>query len=198
MMTPEQAVFAAILLCIAGSLLTLLVSRNKTVAGWLAFGVTSVTAILIFAAGERVLVNGPSREAANFGPIPRLAITLRFHVDGLSEFFLMLAAFIAVLAALYSIGYMGHYRDYGVARFYPNFLLLLSGLYGLLSTTDMMWAVDDPAKLRAHSFRAQEQRERSRCPQISPDDGSGLHRDHDRRSDSGRARSSHRRCQIWF
>ena len=30
-------------------------------------------------------------------------------------------------------------RDYGVARYYPNFLLFLAAMYGLLSTTDMMW-----------------------------------------------------------
>ena len=40
MMSPEQAVFDAILLCVAGSLLTLLVSRSKTLAGSLAFGIT--------------------------------------------------------------------------------------------------------------------------------------------------------------
>ena len=140
MLTPEQAVFGSILLCAAGSLLTLLASHNKTVAGWLAFGITGITAILISSAGERVLVHGPSRGAAAFAPIPHLAITLRFHVDGLVAVFLMLAAFIAVLAAFYSIAYMRHYQDYGVARYYPNFLLFLGGLYGLLSTTDMMWA----------------------------------------------------------
>ncbi|HXZ40182.1 MAG TPA: proton-conducting transporter membrane subunit [Terriglobales bacterium] len=139
MMTPEQAVFTSILLCVVGALLTLLVSRSKTVAGWLASGVTSITAILIFSASERVLVKAASREAVAFGPIRGLGITLRFHVDGLAAFFLMLAAFIAVLAAFYSIAYMRHYNDYGVARYYPNFLLFLGGLYGLLSTTDMMW-----------------------------------------------------------
>ena len=36
-MTPEQSVIAAILICLAGAVLTLLVSRNKTAAGWLAF-----------------------------------------------------------------------------------------------------------------------------------------------------------------
>ena len=40
-MTPEQAVVAAILLCLGGAVLTLLVSRNKTVAGWLAFVFTA-------------------------------------------------------------------------------------------------------------------------------------------------------------
>src|ERR1019366_3708117 len=53
--------------------------------------------------------------------------------------FLLLAALIAVPASFYSIIYMRHYQDYGVARYYPYFLLFLAAMYGLLSTTDMMW-----------------------------------------------------------
>jgi len=133
MMSPEQAVFAAILLSIAGSLLTLLASRSKTLAGWLAVTSTTISAIFVFFAIARVLLRGASVQSASFLNI------FRFHVDGLSALFLMLAAFISVLAALYSTAYMRRYHDYGVARHYPNFLLLLGGIYGLLSTTDMMW-----------------------------------------------------------
>ena len=133
MMTAEQAVFAAILLCVAGSLLTLLVSRAKTVAGWLAFAFTSATAVLIFFAVHKVLTNGPSVQSTIFLKF------FRFHVDGLSALFLILAAGIGLLAASYAIAYMPHYRDYGVARYYPSFLLLLGGIYGLLSTSDTLW-----------------------------------------------------------
>jgi formate hydrogenlyase subunit 3/multisubunit Na+/H+ antiporter MnhD subunit len=34
---------------------------------------------------------------------------------------------------------MRHYADYGVVRYYPHFLLFLAAMYGLVSTTDMMW-----------------------------------------------------------
>ncbi len=71
--------------------------------------------------------------------MPKIGFALRIHVDGLTAIFLMLAALIAVPAAFYSIAYMRHYRDYGVHRFYPHFLLFLAAMYGLLSTTDMMW-----------------------------------------------------------
>ena len=60
-------------------------------------------------------------------------------MDGLTALFLLLAALIAVPASFYSIAYMKHYQDYGVARYYPYFLLFLAAMYGLLSTTDMMW-----------------------------------------------------------
>src|SRR5579862_8862310 len=139
MIAPEQAVLLAILLCIAGSLLTLVVSRSRTFAGWLTFAITTSAALFIFSAAERVLSNRPSADPATFGAIGSLSPTLRFHVDGLAAFFLVLVAFIAMLAAFYSIAYMRHYPDYGLARYYPNFLLFVAGMYGLLSTSDAMW-----------------------------------------------------------
>ncbi len=139
-MTPEQAVFVSILVCIAGAVVTLLVSRQRTLAGWLAFLTTAVTAVLIFSAVATVLVAGPSAHAGTFSwTTPEFAVGLRLHVDGLTAMFLLLAALIAVPASLYSIIYMRHYEEYGVARYYPYFLLFLAAMYGLLSTTDMMW-----------------------------------------------------------
>jgi formate hydrogenlyase subunit 3/multisubunit Na+/H+ antiporter MnhD subunit len=139
MMTPEQAVLTSILICIAGAVLTLLVSRNKTVAGWLSFVVTASSAVLILLAVVKVLTTGPSPHPAAFWVMPKVGFALRIYVDGLTAIFLLLAAVIAMPAALYSIAYMRQYRDYGVARYYPHFLLFLAAMYGLLSTTDMMW-----------------------------------------------------------
>jgi len=139
MMTPEQAVLVSILGCVAGAALTLLVSRYKTVAGWIAFLVTAGTAVLIFSAALRVLTIGPSAHPAAFWTLPKIGHILRIYVDGLTAVFLMLAGAIAVPAAFYSIIYMRHYQDYSVARYYPYFLLFLAAMYGLLSTTDMMW-----------------------------------------------------------
>ncbi|MGA2482092.1 MAG: proton-conducting transporter membrane subunit [Candidatus Acidiferrales bacterium] len=139
MMTPEQAVVAAILLCIAGAVLTLLVSRFKTLAGWLAFLITASTAALVFYAVGKVLLIGPSAESAQFWAMPKIGYVLRLHVDGLTAVFLLLAALIAVPAAFYSIVYMKRYTEYSLARYYPYFLLFLAAMYGLFSTTDMMW-----------------------------------------------------------
>jgi formate hydrogenlyase subunit 3/multisubunit Na+/H+ antiporter MnhD subunit len=139
MMTPEQAVGAAILTCIGGALVALLCSRYKTLAGWASFAATAGSAALIGSAVWNVLTNGPSSHPAVFWTVPKFGFVLRMYVDGLSAVFLLLAALIALPAALYSISYMRHYSDYGVARYYPNFLLFLGAIYGLLSTTDMMW-----------------------------------------------------------
>ena len=139
MLTPEQAVIASILVCIAGAVLTLLAARQKVLAGWIALLVTATTAALILTAVGKVLMSGPSAESATFFAMPAIGFALRIHVDGLTAIFLMLAALIATPAALYSIAYMKHYGEYGVARYYPYFLLFLAAMYGLLSTTDMMW-----------------------------------------------------------
>ena len=139
MLTPEQAVLASILLCVAGAVLTLLLSGSKTVAGWLAFLVTGATALLIFSGVAKVLTQGPSAEPASIWVMPRFGFALRMQVDGLSALFLTLAAVLAVPATFYSIAYMRHYRDYSVAQYYPYFLLFLGAMYGLFSTTDMMW-----------------------------------------------------------
>ncbi len=139
MMTAEQAVIVSILLCVAGAVLTLAIARYKTLAGWVAFGFTTATAVLISWAAMRVLTSGPSPHPGIFGAMPQFGFALRLYVDGLTAVFLLLAVAIAVPAALYSIPYMRHYRDYSVARYYPHFLLFLAAMYGLLSTTDMMW-----------------------------------------------------------
>ena len=77
MMTPEQAVLVSILSCVAGALLTLLVSRYKTVAGWIAFFVTAGTAVLIFSAALRVLTTGPLLPPAAFWALPKIGFVLR-------------------------------------------------------------------------------------------------------------------------
>ncbi|MGD0138070.1 MAG: proton-conducting transporter membrane subunit [Tepidisphaeraceae bacterium] len=139
MLTPEQLIVAAILTCLGGAVLTLVCARGKTLAGMLAFGVTVASATMIFRAVVRVLRFGPSPHSAAFWAMPQFGFALRLHVDGLTAVFLSLAATIAMPAALYSIVYMRHYANYGVARYYPHFLIFLAAMYGLVSTTDMMW-----------------------------------------------------------
>ena len=118
MMTPEQSVMAAIVICIAGAVLSLLVSRNKTAAGWLAFVFTAAAAVVIVSAVAQVLLSGP-RHQQEFPLIPQIGLVLRVHVDGLTAVFLLLAALISLPAALYSIVYMRNYEGYSVARYYP-------------------------------------------------------------------------------
>jgi formate hydrogenlyase subunit 3/multisubunit Na+/H+ antiporter MnhD subunit len=137
-MTPEQSVIAAIAICITGAVVTLLTARNKDVAGWLAFGFTAAAAVVMALAVGHVLGAGPGHQT-EFPIIPQIGLVLRVYVDGLTAIFLLLSAIISVPAALYSIVYMRNYEGYSVARYYPYFLLFLAAMYGLVSTTDMMW-----------------------------------------------------------
>ncbi len=137
-MTPEQSVIAAIVICITGAVVTLLAARNKTTAGWLAFGFTAAAAVVMVLAVGHVLSAGPGHQA-EFPIIPQIGLVLRVYVDGLTAVFLLLSALISVPAALYSIVYMRNYEGYSVARYYPYLLLFLAAMYGLVSTTDMMW-----------------------------------------------------------
>lgn len=136
MRSPEQLVFLAILVCVGGSIVSLVSSKSRAVAWWIAFFFTSTSAALTISAVIRSLSMGPHGASLVF---QSRSFPLRFYVDGLAAIFLGLAAFMAVLAALYSIGYMRHSSDYSVARYYPSFLLFLGGMYGVLATTDMMW-----------------------------------------------------------
>ena len=136
MRPPEQLVFLAILVCVGGSMLSLISTKSRVLAGWITFFLTSISAALTIIAVLRSLSAGPHESSVVF---QSGLFTLRLYVDGLAAVFLGLAAFMAVLAALYSIEYMRHYHDYGLARYYPSFLLFLAGMYGVLATTDMMW-----------------------------------------------------------
>lgn len=137
-MTPEQSVLAAIVLCLGGAGLTLLASRNKTVAGGLAFVFTLAAAVIMVSTVTRVLVSGPGHPA-EFSLLPQIGLVLRVYVDGLTALFLLLTALVSVPAALYSVVYMRNYEGYSAARYYPYFLIFLAAMYGLVSTTDMMW-----------------------------------------------------------
>jgi formate hydrogenlyase subunit 3/multisubunit Na+/H+ antiporter MnhD subunit len=125
------------LACAAGAIVTLLVSRNKTLAGWLAFLAIAASSLLTLNAAAAVFLQGPERVLTLIN-IPAASLSLRIYIDGLSAFFLLLIAVMALLAALYSITYMQHYADYGVRQYYPNLLLFVAGMYGMVSMTNMM------------------------------------------------------------
>ncbi len=137
-MTAPFAVMLAIAVCTVGAVVSLLASRSKVAAGWASFGAVALSSGLIFLASARVLTGGHDLPESYLS-LPRLGSSLRIHVDGLSAVFLVLVAAVALLAALYSVRYMQHYKDYGVGRYYPHFLLFVGGMYGVLTTTDLMF-----------------------------------------------------------
>lgn len=138
MTTPEQSVFLAIILCLTGAVMTAIFGNNRKACGWIAFLITALTAALVYCAVYKVLAAG-SGKAITFLYADKLGFALRIYVDGISAIFLLLAATIAVPAMLFSIKYIEHYPQYSVRGYYPYILLFLAAMYGLVSTTDMMW-----------------------------------------------------------
>lgn len=136
-MTAANAILIALAISIAGAPLTLLFAKNKTAAGWLCFLLTALSGMCALYAAGSVLISGPG-QALTLIAIPSAGSACRIYVDGLSAVFIGLIATIAILAAFFSISYMEHYRDYGVARYYPYFLLFTAGMYGIVCVTDMM------------------------------------------------------------
>jgi len=138
MLTPEQSVLVAMLVCFGGALVTLGLRRQKALAGWLAFLCVAGSSALVLMGASQVLLHGPGK-AATFLTVEPLGFALRLSVDGLSAVFLGLIATVALPASFYSIDYLTHHQEHGVGHYYPNFLLFVAALYGLVSTTDMMW-----------------------------------------------------------
>ncbi|MFH0939224.1 MAG: proton-conducting transporter membrane subunit [Planctomycetota bacterium] len=136
-MTPANAILYALFVCGIGAVATLLVSRNKTLAGWVAFLATAAAGGLALHAAAVTLLYG-AQPALTIWTLPQYGSALRISIDGLSAIFIGLIAVISILASCYSIQYMTHYKNYGVARYYPYFMLFIAGMYGIVSTTDMM------------------------------------------------------------
>lgn len=136
MMTPEQAVLAAILACVAGAGITLLLARWRAVAAGVAFVAAAASATLTgLAAGEALTGGTPPATA---GWLAARSAWQGLRVDGLSAAFLLLTAMVSPMAALYSLRYLRRHPG-TVARYYPYFLLLLAAIYGLLATSDTTW-----------------------------------------------------------
>lgn len=136
-LTSTQTITYAMGLCVIGAGVSLLFSWNKTLAGWVAFLFTAASSALALLTAAIGLLRGPEA-AVTLLSLPQIGSSLRLYVDGLSSVFVLLIATIAIASAFYSIRYMKHYPEYGVARYYPNFLLFIAGMYGIVTTTDMM------------------------------------------------------------
>jgi len=138
MMTPESAVTLTLILCMAGALLTLLSARRSTLTGWLALGgLVGASSLALYAAFQAL--RWGSGEPTVIFAVTGTFLELRLHVDGLSAVFLGLIAVVTLPVALYSIEYFRTASPQTVRRFYPNLFLFIASLYGLVTTSGMMY-----------------------------------------------------------
>ena len=136
-MTAATVMMTAFLILLGGAVLVLPLSRNRLLAGQVAFALTALSSVLAAGAALSVLISGPGK-AETVWLLPQYGSSLRIHVDGLSAVFVLLIALISACSALYSIEYMEHYPEYGLHRYYPYVLLFVAGMYGIVCTTDLM------------------------------------------------------------
>jgi multicomponent K+:H+ antiporter subunit A len=120
----------------AGALLELLLGRvlSPRAKGWLAFG-SGLTA-LVGALGLIAPIAAGSALEGTFVPWDR-GVPLRYHVDGLSLVFVLMATGIGTAILLYSIHYMAGERE-GATRFYALMLTFMAGLVNLVCSADLL------------------------------------------------------------
>jgi multicomponent K+:H+ antiporter subunit A len=120
----------------AGALLELLLGRvlSPRAKGWLAFG-SGLTA-LAGALGLIAPIAAGSALEGTLVPWDR-GVPLRYHVDGLSLVFVLMATGIGTAILLYCIHYMADERE-GVTRFYALMLTFIAGLVNLVCSADLL------------------------------------------------------------
>jgi hydrogenase-4 component B len=126
--------FAAFGLLLAAAAAAPLVARKRTLAGIVNLGLVSVAAVLLLTVSAEALFGhaGHAARTVSLGPL-----TVPFLVDGFSAVFLAIIAFVAVTSALYSVRYMDHYSEYGLAGYYLCYPLFILGMAGLVTVDDL-------------------------------------------------------------
>jgi len=136
-MNAVRNIEASIVILVGGSLVSLLIARNRKVCGWVSFALVCVSSLFTglgvveagaVASGEQTLL-----------ALPQLGARLAMRVDPLSAIFLAIVAVIALLSTLYSVRYMEHYAHDKVAKFFPLLLLSIASMTGVLVCTDFFF-----------------------------------------------------------
>ncbi len=138
-MNAAQLVLAGWGLLICGAAACAIVSARRNLVGPLAFLFVVGSSVLVLPAALSVLVQNRAAETGALLALPGVQASLAFRVDQLSALFLLITAVIAPLATLYSIPYMLNYRNQGLLRYYPLFLLFFAGLIGVVCAADWLF-----------------------------------------------------------
>ena len=125
-MTAIHLFAGAMAVLAATSILTLLTADRRNLAGGINFAGTASAGVAMIWLAARALVAGPLE--FGFGGIRVLGLTaqLDFRIDGLSAFFVLIISVLTSLSALYSIGYLDHYRRESLRRYFFPFPLFMA------------------------------------------------------------------------
>jgi hydrogenase-4 component B len=138
-MTSIELFAGAMIVLVATSILTLLTADRRNVAGGLNFAGTALAGIAMIWLAGRALIAGPLEFGFGGIRILGLAAQLNFRIDGLSALFIVLISVLTVGSALYSIGYLEHYRHEALRRYFFPFPFFMAGMLAVVTTADWFW-----------------------------------------------------------
>jgi hydrogenase-4 component B len=127
----------SIVILIFGSLVSLLLARNRKVCGWVSFAFVGVSSVSTGLAVVGAFA-GTSYEHRVLS-LPQLGAHLALRVDPLSAIFLAIVTLVALMSTLYSVRYMEHYVLDKVGKFYPVLLLCVASMIGVLVSSDFLF-----------------------------------------------------------
>jgi len=138
-MTATELFAGAMVILAATSVLTLLIADRRKVAGGINLaGVACAGAGMLWLAA-RALFGAPLEFGYGGIRVLGLSAQLNFRIDGLSAVFLSLIAILVAASALYSIGYLDHYRHEGLRRYFFPFPLFMAGMLAVVTVADWFW-----------------------------------------------------------
>jgi hydrogenase-4 component B len=127
----------SIVILVLGSLVSLLLARNRKLCGWVSFAFVSVSSVFTVLAVVGAFA-GTSYEHRVLS-LPQLGAALALRVDPLSAIFLAIVTLVALASTLYSVRYMEHYAHDNVGKFYPLLLLCVASMLGVLVSVDFLF-----------------------------------------------------------
>lgn len=128
----------AMIVLVATSVLTLLAADRRKVAGGINFiGTACASAAMIWIA-VRAFFN-PVEFAFGNVRVLGLVAQLHFRIDALSAFFVFMIAILVTGSALYSIGYLDHYRHDSLRRYFFPFPIFVAGMLAVVTVADWFW-----------------------------------------------------------
>jgi hydrogenase-4 component B len=138
-MTAMDLFAGAMILLAATSVLTLLTADRRNVAGGINFAGTAIASASMIWLAVNALIMGPLE--FGFGGIRILGLTanLDFQIDGLSALFVILISVLVTASALYSIGYLDHYKHEALRRYFFPFPFFAAGMLAVVTTSDWFW-----------------------------------------------------------
>jgi hydrogenase-4 component B len=162
-------ILGVLILLLAGAIVSGLLARRRSTCAWVSFAWIAIVSVWIVVIAVQALTGGARAPGEPLFRIPGLNTALVFGIDPLSAIFLIVIALLAVVSALYSVGYITnpHYGRENLVRYYPFFFVFLMGMVGVVVSWDLFaflvfWEVmtlasyflvvfetDNPTSLRA-------------------------------------------------